>query len=117
MCLSHDFTHVCKNKRNARRKIKADSHFFKNMATPCLREEEILAEKVCHFPILYDKKVKGFKERDVVCLKCMHLLHLSVSNSKSSSSKLNYRQRNVLLSTNVLLHNCHVETAWFNIHQ
>ena len=31
-----------------------------------LKEEEMLAEKVKHFPVLYDKQVKGYKERDVV---------------------------------------------------
>ena len=31
-----------------------------------LKEEKILAEKVKHFPVLYDQEVKGNKERDVV---------------------------------------------------
>ena len=31
-----------------------------------LKEEEMLAEKVKHFPVLYNKQVKGCKERDVV---------------------------------------------------
>ena len=31
-----------------------------------LKEEEMLAEKVKHFPVLYGKQVKGYKERDVV---------------------------------------------------
>ena len=34
------------------------------MATLCLQEEEMLAEKVKGFPVLYDKRVKGFKEKD-----------------------------------------------------
>ena len=34
------------------------------MATLCLQEEEMLAEKVKDFPVLYDKTVKGFKEKD-----------------------------------------------------
>ena len=36
------------------------------MATLCLQEEEILAEKVQGFPVFYDKRVKGFKEKDAV---------------------------------------------------
>ena len=36
------------------------------MATLCLQEEEMLAEKVKGFPVLYDKRVKGFKEKDAV---------------------------------------------------
>ena len=28
-----------------------------------LKEDEMLAEKVKHFPVLYDKQVKGYKER------------------------------------------------------
>ena len=28
-----------------------------------LKEDEKLAEKVKHFPVLYDKQVKGYKER------------------------------------------------------
>ena len=31
-----------------------------------LKVEEMLAEKVEHFPVMYDKHVKGYKERDVV---------------------------------------------------
>ena len=31
-----------------------------------LKEEEMLAETVKHFPVLYDKQVKGYKDRDVV---------------------------------------------------
>ena len=31
-----------------------------------LKVEEMLAEKVEHFPVMYDKNVKGYKERDVV---------------------------------------------------
>ena len=31
-----------------------------------LKEEEMLTEKVKHFPVLYDKQVMGYKERDVV---------------------------------------------------
>ena len=27
------------------------------------KEDEMLAEKVKHFPVLYDKQVKGYKER------------------------------------------------------
>ena len=34
------------------------------MATLCLQEEEMLAEKVKGFPVLYDKRVEGFKEKD-----------------------------------------------------
>ena len=29
-------------------------------------QEEMLAEKAKHFPVLYDKQVKGYKETDVV---------------------------------------------------
>ena len=36
------------------------------MATLCLQEEEMLTEKVKGFPVLYDKRVKGFKENDAV---------------------------------------------------
>ena len=36
------------------------------MATLCLQEEEILAEKLKDFPVLYGKRVKGFKEKDAV---------------------------------------------------
>ena len=36
------------------------------MVTLCLKEEEMLAEKVQGFPVLYDKRVKGFKEKDAV---------------------------------------------------
>ena len=35
-------------------------------ATLCLQEEEMLVEKVKGFPVVYDKKVKGFKEKDAV---------------------------------------------------
>ena len=34
-----------------------------------LKEDEMLAEKVEHFPVLYDKQVKGYKERDVVTMR------------------------------------------------
>ena len=33
---------------------------------PLYLQEEKLAEKVQGFPILYDKRVKGFKKRDTV---------------------------------------------------
>ena len=33
------------------------------MAMLCLLEQEMLAEKVKAFPVLYDKRVKGFKEK------------------------------------------------------
>ena len=36
------------------------------MTTLCLQEEELLSEKVESFPILYDKRVKVFKEKDSV---------------------------------------------------
>ena len=36
------------------------------MATLSLEEEEMLAEKVKDFPVLYDKRVNGFKEKDAV---------------------------------------------------
>ena len=36
------------------------------MATLCLQKEEMLAEKVQGFPVLHDKRVKGFKEKDAV---------------------------------------------------
>ena len=36
------------------------------MTTLCLQKEEMLAEKVQGFPVLYDKRVKGFKENDAV---------------------------------------------------
>ena len=32
----------------------------------CLDEDELLAENVRLYPVLYDKSKKGFKERDVV---------------------------------------------------
>ena len=32
----------------------------------CLQEEEMLAEKVEGFPVLHDKRVKGFKEKDTL---------------------------------------------------
>ena len=34
------------------------------IATLCLQEEEMLPEKVEGFPVLYDKRVKVFKEKD-----------------------------------------------------
>ena len=34
-----------------------------------LKEDEMLAEKVKHFPVLYDKQVKGYKERDAVTMR------------------------------------------------
>ena len=36
------------------------------IATLCLWEEEMLPEKENDFPVLHDKRVKGFKEKDVV---------------------------------------------------
>ena len=36
------------------------------MATLCSQEEEMLAEKVQGFPVLYDKRVKDFKEKNAV---------------------------------------------------
>ena len=36
------------------------------MATLCLQEQEILAEKVKVFPVLYDQRIKGFKEKKAV---------------------------------------------------
>ena len=36
------------------------------MTTLCLQEEETLPEKVEGFPVLYDKRVKVFKEKDSV---------------------------------------------------
>ena len=36
------------------------------MTTLCLQEEEMLPEKVEGFPVLYDKRVKVFKEKDSV---------------------------------------------------
>ena len=33
------------------------------MATFCLQEEEMLPEKMEGFPVLYDKRVRGFKEK------------------------------------------------------
>ena len=36
------------------------------MATLCLQEDEMLAEKVQGFPVSYDKRLKGFKEKDAV---------------------------------------------------
>ena len=36
------------------------------MTTLCLQKEEMLAEKVQGFPVLYDRRVKGFKEKDAV---------------------------------------------------
>ena len=34
------------------------------MTALCLQEEEMLAEEVERFPALYDKRVKGFEEKD-----------------------------------------------------
>ena len=36
------------------------------MAMLCLQEQEMLEETVKDFPDLYDKRVKGFKEKDAV---------------------------------------------------
>ena len=36
------------------------------MTTLCLQEEEMLPEKMEGFPVLYDKRVRGFKEKDSV---------------------------------------------------
>ena len=36
------------------------------MATLCLQQEEMLAEKVQGFPFLYNKRVTGFKDFDDV---------------------------------------------------
>ena len=36
------------------------------MAMLCLQEQDMLEEKVKDFPDLYDKRVKGFKEKDAV---------------------------------------------------
>ena len=36
------------------------------MATLCLQEEEMLPEKLEGFSVLYDKRVRGFKEKDYV---------------------------------------------------
>ena len=36
------------------------------MASISLQEEELLAESVRVFPVLYDKSEKGYKEEDVV---------------------------------------------------
>ena len=36
------------------------------MANLCLQEEEMLPEKVEGFPVLYDERVKVFKEKDSV---------------------------------------------------
>ena len=33
------------------------------MATLCLQEEKIIAEKVKGFPVLYDKRVKDLKKK------------------------------------------------------
>ena len=36
------------------------------MATLCLQKQEMLAEEVKIFPVLYDKRVKGFKEKKAI---------------------------------------------------
>ena len=36
------------------------------MTNLCLQEEEMLPEKVEDFPVLYDERVKVFKEKDSV---------------------------------------------------
>ena len=36
------------------------------LATLCLQEEEMLPEKVEGFPVLYDKRIKVFKEKDSI---------------------------------------------------
>ena len=36
------------------------------MGTLCLEEEEILPEKMEGIPVLYDKRVRGFEEKDSV---------------------------------------------------
>ena len=38
----------------------------RKMAAVSLQEEELLAESVRIFPVLYDKSEKGYKEKDVV---------------------------------------------------
>ena len=38
----------------------------KMAATLSIQEEEKLAEKVKQYPALYDKRAKGYKEKDVV---------------------------------------------------
>ena len=34
-----------------------------------LKQHKMLVEKVKHFPVLYDKHVKGYKERDAVTMR------------------------------------------------
>ena len=34
-----------------------------------LKEDEMLAEKVKHFPVLYDNQVKSYKGRDAVTMR------------------------------------------------
>ena len=36
------------------------------MGTLCLEEEEMLPEKMEGIPVLYDKRVRGFEEKDSV---------------------------------------------------
>ena len=58
------------------------------MAGISLQQEEVLAEKVKLFPVLYDKKCKGYKERDFFFLKLLFLFLLSSNNNNNSSSKV-----------------------------
>ena len=46
--------------RKKQRVAKRDKKMANQLS---LKEDEMLAEKVKHFPVLYDKQVKGYKER------------------------------------------------------
>ena len=44
-----------------------------------LKEDQMLAEKVKHFPVLYDKLVKGYKERFFTLSEISHPKHTFVT--------------------------------------
>ena len=46
--------------RKKQRVAKRDKKMANQLS---LKEDEMLAEKVKHFPVLYDKQVKGYKKR------------------------------------------------------
>ena len=58
------------NERNERKqKCEYDDlkrWFIDKNGTSCLQEKEMLPEKIEGFPVLHDKRVWGFKEKDSV---------------------------------------------------
>ena len=55
------------------------------MATLCLQKKEVLAEKVQAFPVLYNKRMKGFKEKT-----CMFSKRLGEIGEKSRFTENGY---------------------------